>query len=306
MSQATPAGWLPDPTGRFEQRYWDGNKWSEHVARAGNPFTDALAEQPAVPIGASAAPVAKNATGAKSGGFGAFVGSVWRGFRRWPTWAQITTAVVVAVIVLAAAVGGGSGNDTKKTASNKGQSKPATPLATTPPTTPAATTRAPTPTTAAPAGFSGSGTFVIGQAVPPGLYVSTGNTLCYWQRATDASGSLGSIIENDNAQGQALVELNAGEVFTTTRCSRWTVYTPPAQPLASVGNGTWAVPSQLTPSRWQSSGGTGCYWARLRNFEGGVNSIAANDNTDGPAVVDIQGSDAAFNTVRCGTWTRVG
>jgi hypothetical protein len=27
----TPAGWRDDPTGRFAQRYWDGDKWSEHV-----------------------------------------------------------------------------------------------------------------------------------------------------------------------------------------------------------------------------------------------------------------------------------
>jgi hypothetical protein len=36
----TPAGWYPDPSGRFELRYWDGNQWTEHVARAGQQFTD--------------------------------------------------------------------------------------------------------------------------------------------------------------------------------------------------------------------------------------------------------------------------
>jgi hypothetical protein len=36
----TPAGWYPDPSGRFELRYWDGTQWTEHVARGGQQFTD--------------------------------------------------------------------------------------------------------------------------------------------------------------------------------------------------------------------------------------------------------------------------
>lgn len=36
-----PAGWLPDPAGRFARRYWDGLRWSEHVAdEAGVRDTD--------------------------------------------------------------------------------------------------------------------------------------------------------------------------------------------------------------------------------------------------------------------------
>jgi hypothetical protein len=35
-----PAGWYPDPSGRFELRYWDGAAWSEHVARQGQMYTD--------------------------------------------------------------------------------------------------------------------------------------------------------------------------------------------------------------------------------------------------------------------------
>jgi hypothetical protein len=37
---STPAGWYPDPSGRFEMRYWDGTSWTEHVSRAGQQFTD--------------------------------------------------------------------------------------------------------------------------------------------------------------------------------------------------------------------------------------------------------------------------
>lgn len=39
--------WYPDPTGRFEQRYWDGSQWTEHVSSAGQQRTDALPGGPA-------------------------------------------------------------------------------------------------------------------------------------------------------------------------------------------------------------------------------------------------------------------
>ena len=39
-STAAPASWYPDPSKRFELRYWDGSEWTEHVARGGQQFTD--------------------------------------------------------------------------------------------------------------------------------------------------------------------------------------------------------------------------------------------------------------------------
>jgi hypothetical protein len=35
-----PAAWYADPSGRYELRYWDGNEWTEHVARSGQQFVD--------------------------------------------------------------------------------------------------------------------------------------------------------------------------------------------------------------------------------------------------------------------------
>lgn len=39
MSETEP-GWQPDPTGRFQHRYWDGHQWTEHVSNAGVASTD--------------------------------------------------------------------------------------------------------------------------------------------------------------------------------------------------------------------------------------------------------------------------
>lgn len=37
---AAPAVWAPDPTGRHETRYFDGARWTEHVADGGVQATD--------------------------------------------------------------------------------------------------------------------------------------------------------------------------------------------------------------------------------------------------------------------------
>jgi uncharacterized protein YxjI len=41
------AGWYPDPSGRHEQRYWDGTGWTEQVASRGAQSADPLQGPPA-------------------------------------------------------------------------------------------------------------------------------------------------------------------------------------------------------------------------------------------------------------------
>ena len=39
-------GWLADPTGKHDQRYWSGTEWTEHVTDGGVPGTDPPPEPP--------------------------------------------------------------------------------------------------------------------------------------------------------------------------------------------------------------------------------------------------------------------
>jgi hypothetical protein len=39
-SGAVPAGWVADPSRRYELRYWDGHKWTEHVLDRGTRALD--------------------------------------------------------------------------------------------------------------------------------------------------------------------------------------------------------------------------------------------------------------------------
>jgi hypothetical protein len=42
----TPPGWHPDPLGRHHLRYWDGDRWTEHVADSGVAGIDPLDAEP--------------------------------------------------------------------------------------------------------------------------------------------------------------------------------------------------------------------------------------------------------------------
>ncbi len=44
------ADWYPDPGGKHEQRYWDGSRWTEHVASHGTQSVDPLADSGHVPV----------------------------------------------------------------------------------------------------------------------------------------------------------------------------------------------------------------------------------------------------------------
>lgn len=46
----TPQGWYPDPTGHFEQRYWDGFNWTEHVMRGGQGGVSPMPVAPPVAV----------------------------------------------------------------------------------------------------------------------------------------------------------------------------------------------------------------------------------------------------------------
>lgn len=49
MSQV-PAGWHHDPYGRFQQRYWDGERWTEHVSTGGRQQVDPMGASTVIPF----------------------------------------------------------------------------------------------------------------------------------------------------------------------------------------------------------------------------------------------------------------
>jgi hypothetical protein len=85
-----------------------------------------------------------------------------------------------------------------------------------------------------------------------------------------------------------------------------TVTAPPPQ-AASVmtEDGIYLVGVDIKPGTYRSGSSGDCYWARLSNTNGDLDSIIANHN-GGNSVVTIRRTDKAFETARCGEWRKVG
>lgn len=64
MNAEASARWFPDPFARYEHRYWDGSRWTEHVGTAGRRMLDAPVTTPAITAGvvAHAAPATSTST----------------------------------------------------------------------------------------------------------------------------------------------------------------------------------------------------------------------------------------------------
>jgi hypothetical protein len=84
-------------------------------------------------------------------------------------------------------------------------------------------------------------------------------------------------------------------------------YTPPPPPGPKTTistDGTYQVGTDIVPGTYRASGGSSCYWARLRSLS--TNDIIDNNVSPGPQVVGILSTDAAFLTHDCGPWQMAG
>jgi hypothetical protein len=78
---------------------------------------------------------------------------------------------------------------------------------------------------AGPATRIGDGTYEVGVDMAAGRYKTTGDGsigLCYWERAKDDSGDLGSIISNDLFRGPGSVTVKNGEFAKLSGGCTWT------------------------------------------------------------------------------------
>lgn len=163
------------------------------------------------------------------------------------------------------------------------------------------------------AAFDGDGDFRVGADIKPGTYRTSGNTdgTCYWERAKDASGDTDSLLANDKVSGASYVTVKATDkIFKSSGCKDWQAVDAktqgsPATKMAGDG-GMFKVGADIAPGTYRSTGNTDdlCYWERTKDAEHGPDSILANDNVTGTAVVTITAKDAYFKTTGCKAWTK--
>ncbi|MEV6649350.1 hypothetical protein [Streptomyces sp. NPDC051219] len=230
--------------------------------------------------------------------------------RSWVARHKALTAVgaVVAVIAMAGIAGAGGGDTDSRSSSSGSTASKKMDKATGQATQTARKAEKK-------AAFSGDGDAEVGTDLKPGTYKSSGNDdgMCYWERAKDSKGELDSIIANDNVTGTAYVTVKSTDkIFKSTGCKDWEAVDPKASGIpesAMKGDGgMFKVGTDIAPGTYKSSGNTDdlCYWERAKDSEHSLESIAANDNVSGNAIVTITAKDAYFKTTGCQDWKKTG
>lgn len=154
--------------------------------------------------------------------------------------------------------------------------------------------------------FFGEGTYKVGEDIPAGTYRTRRNPdYCYWERLSGFSGEFQDIEANGlSTHHQVVTILSSDAGFSTEDCGVWTsdLTALTSSPTAGFGDGMWIVGTDVAAGTWTAPGGEGCYWARLADFTGGVDSIIANDFDTRNPVVTISSDDAGFDSGDCGQW----
>ena len=131
----------------------------------------------------------------------------------------------------------------------------------------------------------------------------------YWFVSRDGGiSSFGAAGFHGSAGGTNVGEAVVGMAPTTSGGGYWLVTTgrrpaPPAPPI-SFGDGTYRIGLDLPAGTYRTRSASGnCYWERLRDFNGNLGSIIANDLTDTTSVVTVAPGDAGFRVSRCTRFT---
>lgn len=84
------------------------------------------------------------------------------------------------------------------------------------------------------------------------------------------------------------------------------VATKVAPKPVTIEDGTWEIGSEVKPGTYTTTADGHCYWARLKDFDGGLFSIIANGNlADGQrGRITIRKSDAGIELNGDCVWTR--
>lgn len=223
---STPAGWYPDPYGRAEHRYWDGSRWTDHVASAGSQAVDpvdaaaaASATNPLPAVESSEPPSA--AWSAQPAGKSGRVRGLWTRFRGMPRGGQVAAVAIIAVIVVVIAIAAASGSGSSPKATGREATHVTTPenlsSSTTERRSTTTTTQAPTTTTTTPPEtFNGGGDDVVrltttGARIVTANYAGSGNFVV---KALDASNQENDLLVNTIGAYQGTTPLDFGDSQT--------------------------------------------------------------------------------------------
>lgn len=191
-------------------------------------------------------------------------------FKRWWFW-------VIIVVVLIGAIGSGGGNDPEvATVPTSGE------IQGTKETVPAPV---PTPAPKEKDIWTKAGMYKVGKDLPVGEYLILSDSLmpAYFQLSKDSSGTLDSIITNDNFEGSRYLSVKDGQYLDITGAKFVAITEAPIQEpkdgvyspgMYKVGRDIKAGEYKVVPD------GSMAYLEVSKDSSGSLNSIISNDNFD--------------------------
>ncbi|MBV9142234.1 MAG: hypothetical protein JO115_15190 [Pseudonocardiales bacterium] len=140
-----------------------------------------------------------------------------------------------------------------------------------------------------------------GTPVPHQRWITTGVLLAFLGAVVANLAIIAGIVHHHDPALTATAHLQVQTVPASSP-------TLPPGLATTFGAGAFLVGTNIAPGTYHTTGPSGhldCYWERLKDANGGTNSIIANNLGRGPATVTITTSDRAFQTRWCNPWTKV-
>jgi len=151
----------------------------------------------------------------------------------------------------------------------------------------------------------GEGRYLVGVGIAPGRYYSDPSGECYWTRTSthgDAVAWMSSSFDPD----QWVVDiLPTDALFENYGCGSWSQTPFRVRDSRVIRPGMWDVRAQVPKGRYRADAQAGCFWQRLRSFEGTPDGVIEAGSADRsmPITVSIQKGDAGFYAgAACGRW----
>lgn len=133
-----------------------------------------------------------------------------------------------------------------------------------------------------------TGMYKIGTDMPAGEYLITSSG-GYYAVTADSSGSLESIISNDNYRNRAYVTVQDGQYFqfdgTAVPVSEAAAFTPVN---GTYPDGMYLVGKDIPAGEYKVSATNGGYYEVTANSTGDLGTIISNDNFDGEVYLTVQ------------------
>lgn len=182
--------------------------------------------------------------------------------------------------------------------------QPGPPVAVTP-ETPKKRRRWIAPVAAAVALFIGVGIGASGKDKSTDATTSPASTVTVTTTAKADPGPAVTVTANAKPATTVTATARPVPAVTVTKTVSAAPVDPPAAASAIQDDGTFFVGGDVAAGTYKSTGGGGCYWARLKDTNGDLDSILASNFGGGSQIVTLKSSDAAFTTNGCGAWTKV-